>query len=58
MTVFLISQRVSTLRNTDFIVVLDDGKVVGIGRHEDLFENCPVYREICLSQLEEKEAKQ
>ena len=58
MTVFLISQRVSTLRNTDFIVVLDDGKVVGIGRHEDLFENCPVYREICLSQMEEKEAKQ
>ena len=58
MTVFLISQRVSTLRNTDFIVVLDDGKVVGIGRHEDLFENCSVYREICLSQMEEKEAKQ
>ena len=55
-TVFLISQRVSTIRNADFIVVLDDGKAVGIGRHEDLFETCDVYREICLSQLEKEEA--
>ena len=56
MTVFLVSQRVSTLRNADFIVVLDDGKAVGIGRHDELFENCSVYREICLSQLEKEEA--
>lgn len=56
MTVFLVSQRVSTLRNADFIIVLDDGKAVGIGRHDELFENCPVYREICLSQLEKEEA--
>ena len=56
MTVFLVSQRVSTLKNADFIVVLDDGKAVGIGRHDELFENCPVYREICLSQLEKEEA--
>lgn len=55
-TVFLISQRVSTLRNADFIVVLDDGKAVGIGQHEELFETCDVYREICLSQLEKEEA--
>ena len=56
MTVFLVSQRVSTLRNADFIIVLDDGKAVGIGKHDDLFENCPVYREICLSQQEKEEA--
>lgn len=55
-TVFLVSQRISTVRGADFIVVLDDGKAVGIGAHDDLFENCPVYREICLSQLEKEEA--
>lgn len=55
-TVFLISQRVSTIRNADFIVVLDDGRAVGIGQHEELFETCDVYREICLSQLEKEEA--
>ena len=41
----------------DKIVVLDDGHVAGIGKHEELFENCPVYREICLSQLSESEVK-
>ncbi len=55
-TVFLVSQRISTVRGADFIVVLDDGKAVGVGRHDDLFENCPVYREICLSQMEKEEA--
>lgn len=55
-TVFLVSQRISTVRGADFIVVLDDGKAVGIGTHDDLFENCPVYREICLSQMEKEEA--
>ncbi|MBO4643654.1 MAG: ABC transporter ATP-binding protein [Alphaproteobacteria bacterium] len=56
MTVFLVSQRVSTIKNADFIVVLDDGKAVGIGTHEELTENCPVYREICLSQSEKEDA--
>ena len=56
MTVFLVSQRVSTIKNADFIVVLDDGKTVGIGTHEELLESCPVYREICLSQLEKEDA--
>ncbi len=55
MTVFLVSQRVSTLKNADFIIVLDDGKTVGIGQHDELFESCSVYREICLSQLEKEE---
>ena len=56
MTVFIISQRVSTVRNSDKIVVLDDGNVAGIGTHEELFRSCEVYREICLSQLNKDEA--
>ena len=57
MTVFLISQRVSTVRNADQIVVLDDGQVAGIGTHAELYRNCPVYHEICLSQLSQAEAE-
>lgn len=56
MTVFIVSQRFSTIKNADIIVVLDDGKVCGIGRHDELFENCEEYRDICLSQLSSKEA--
>ena len=56
MTVFIISQRVSTVRNSDKIIVLDDGKVAGIGTHDELFESCEVYKEICLSQLSKDEA--
>jgi len=55
MTVFIVSQRFSTIRNADIIIVLDDGDVVGIGKHDELFENCDVYREICTSQLYAKE---
>ena len=57
MTVFIVSQRASTIRRADKIVVLDDGRVAGVGRHDELFETCPVYREICLSQLSESEVK-
>ena len=56
-TVFIVSQRASTIRRADKIVVLDDGRVAGIGKHEELYETCPVYREICLSQLSESEVK-
>ena len=56
MTVFMVSQRANTVKNSDKIVVLDDGKVAGIGTHETLFETCEVYREICLSQLSAEEA--
>ena len=56
MTVFIVSQRFSTIKNVDMIVVLDDGKVCGIGKHEELFENCEEYRDICKSQLSSKEA--
>ena len=54
-TVFLVSQRVNTVKGADRIVVLDDGKVAGIGSHEQLFKNCPEYHEICLSQLSHEE---
>ena len=57
MTVFLVSQRASTIRNADRIVVLDDGQMAGCGKHGDLMESCEVYREICLSQLSEKEVQ-
>ena len=50
-TVFLVSQRINTVRSADRILVLDDGKLVGDGTHEELFASCETYREICLSQL-------
>ncbi|ETP73601.1 ABC-type multidrug transport system, ATPase and permease component [Lachnospiraceae bacterium JC7] len=55
MTVFIISQRVSTVRNSDKIIVLDDGNVAGIGTHDELVSSCEVYKEICLSQLSKDE---
>ena len=57
-TVVLISQRASTVRRADRILVLDDGKPAGLGTHEELLENCPVSREICLSQLSAEEVSQ
>lgn len=50
-TLIIISQRVSTIKQLEKIIVLDKGEVVGIGTHKDLIENCPVYIEICESQL-------
>lgn len=55
MTVFLVSQRVSTIMNSDKIIVMDDGQIAGIGTHRQLLSNCEVYREICQSQLSEEE---
>lgn len=55
-SVFIVSQRASGIKNADMIIVLDDGNPVGIGKHGELFENCSVYREICLSQMSESEA--
>lgn len=54
-TVFIVSQRVSTVRNADIILVMEDGELSGAGTHNELLENCEEYREICLSQLSEKE---
>ena len=56
MTVFIVSQRASAIRHADQILVLDDGRLAGKGTHEELFERCSVYREICLSQLSREEA--
>ncbi|MCI9360441.1 MAG: ABC transporter ATP-binding protein [Hungatella sp.] len=58
MTVFLVSQRATTIKNADQILVLDDGKLVGAGTHRQLLDSCEVYREICFSQLSEKEVRQ
>lgn len=53
-TVFIVSQRSSSIMHADKIVVLDDGKVVGIGKHEELLNSCEVYKEICSSQNREE----
>ena len=49
-TVFIVSQRTSSIQHADQIIVLEDGHVVGIGTHETLLENCEVYQEIHYSQ--------
>ena len=54
-TVLIISQRVSTVMNADNILVLDEGRLVGMGKHKDLLSSCEVYREIAASQLSEEE---
>ena len=51
--VVIVAQRVSTIMDADQIIVLDDGRVVGVGRHEELVTSCPTYREIVISQLGE-----
>jgi ATP-binding cassette subfamily B protein len=54
-TVMIVTQRVATVKNADQIIVLDEGRVVGQGKHHDLMESCETYREIALSQLSEEE---
>jgi ATP-binding cassette subfamily B protein len=54
-TVIIVGQRVSTIMHADRIVVLDEGRVCGIGAHEELMESCETYREIVYSQLTEEE---
>lgn len=53
--VLIVAQRVSTIMRAEQIVVLDEGKIVGIGTHKELLETCPTYREIAESQLSEEE---
>lgn len=50
-TCIIVAQRIGTIRNADKILVLDDGKMVGMGTHEELMEDCDVYRQIAVSQL-------
>lgn len=57
LTTVTVSQRATSLKYCDVIIVLDDGKVVGLGTHDELIDSCPVYREICLSQNKEDEIK-
>ena len=55
--VFIVSQRTSSIRHADQIIVLDDGMVAGIGTHQELLNNCPVYQEIHYSQFDRKEER-
>ncbi len=54
-TVLIVAQRISTILHADQIIVLDEGRVAGIGTHSELLENCEVYRQIAASQLSEAE---
>ena len=54
-TCLIVAQRIGTIRHADKIVVLDEGRAVGIGTHDELMKNCPVYREIAMSQLSPEE---
>ncbi len=54
-TVFIVAQRISTIMNAEQIIVLDEGKIVGKGTHEELLETCDTYKEIALSQLSKEE---
>ena len=51
----IVAQRVTTVLNADRILVLDEGRIVGIGTHKELMETCQVYKEIVLSQLSAEE---
>lgn len=54
-TKLIVAQRIGTIMDADTIIVLSEGKVVGEGTHKELLQNCPIYREIALSQLSEEE---
>lgn len=54
-TVIMISQRAGTIKHADQIIVLEDGRIVGIGKHDELLVKCEIYKEICLSQLSVEE---
>ncbi len=54
-TVIIIAQRISTILDADKIIVLEEGKIVGIGKHEELMKNCEIYKQIALSQLSKEE---
>lgn len=53
----IVAQRVGTILDADHILVLNEGKQVGFGRHEELLKTCPIYKEIVLSQISEEEVE-
>ena len=57
MTVFVVSQRATTIKSADTILVLDEGRLAGMGTHKELLKDCQVYREICLSQFSKEEVE-
>ena len=57
-TLILIAQRVSSIRNLDHILVMDNGRAIGYGSHEELLESCPAYREICQAQMGDMAGKE
>lgn len=54
-TVIIIAQRIGTIMNADNIIVLDEGKIIGMGTHKQLLKSCSLYQEIALSQLSKEE---
>ncbi|MDE5616654.1 MAG: ABC transporter ATP-binding protein, partial [Clostridia bacterium] len=54
-TRLIVAQRIGTIRDADRIIVLDEGKIAGQGKHEELMKNCEVYRQIAYSQLSKEE---
>ena len=54
-TVLIVGQRIASIMDADQIIVLDDGKIVGKGTHDELMKNCQVYQEIAYSQLSKEE---
>lgn len=56
-TILIVAQRIGTIKDADKIIVLDQGEIVGMGKHEELLKKCDIYKEIALSQLSEEELK-
>ena len=54
-TRLIVAQRIGTIRDADKIIVLDEGKIAGMGKHDELMKNCEVYQQIALSQLSKEE---
>ncbi|MGL5915152.1 MAG: ABC transporter ATP-binding protein, partial [Culicoidibacterales bacterium] len=54
-TMIIVAQRITTIKDADQILVLDQGRIVGQGKHQDLLKTCPVYQEIAYSQLSQEE---